>query len=106
MKKTLLVVVVACLASVSSYAEVVRVEVTSRKDIELGYEQIAGKVLFAVDPKDPRNTVIADIDKAPRNSEGKVEFSSDFMALRPKTGGNDIALVDVVNRGGTTFLRL
>ncbi len=96
-----------CLVSVSSYAEVTRVDVTSRKDIELGYEQIAGKVRFAVDPKDPRNAVIADIDKAPKNAEGKVEFSSDFLALQPKTGGgNGVALVDVVNRGGTTFLRL
>jgi Alpha/beta hydrolase domain len=93
-------------SAVSSYAEVVRIDVTSRTDIAFGYEQIAGKVHFAVDPKDPRNAVIADIDKAPRNAEGKVEFSADLLALRPKTGGNGVALVDVVNRGGTTFLRL
>src|SRR5712672_2651210 len=105
--KTFFVALVACLVSVSSYAEVVRVEVTERHDLaQYGYEQITGKVRFAVDPKDPRNAVIADIDKAPRNGDGKVEFSSDFMALRPKTGGNGVALVDVVNRGGTTFLRL
>ena len=92
--------------AVPSFAEVVRVEVTSRADIQLGYELIAAKVRFAVDPKDPRNAVIADIDKAPKNADGKVEFSADMMALRPKTGGNGVALVDVVNRGATTFLRL
>ena len=90
----------------SSFAEVTRVEVTNRMDIAEGYEQITAKVRFAVDPKDPRNAVIADIDKALKNAEGKVEFSADMLALRPKTGGNGVALVDVVNRGNTTFLRL
>jgi len=98
----------ACLLSVSASAEVVRVEVTSQQDIpEYGYVQITGKVRFAVDPKDPRNAVIADIDKAPKNAEGKVEFSSDILAYRPKNGiGNGVALVDVVNRGNTTAFRL
>ena len=94
-------------SSVSSFAEVVRVEITDRQDIpQYGYEQIAGKVRFAVDPKDPRNAVIADIDKAPKNADGKVEFAADMLALRPKTGGNGVALVDVVNRGNTTAFRL
>ena len=41
---------------------------------------------FAVDPKDPRNAAIADIDKAPRNADGNVEFTADLLALWPKTG--------------------
>ena len=41
----------ACLFSVCSYAEVVRVEVTARQDIpQYGYEQITGKVHFSLDP--------------------------------------------------------
>jgi hypothetical protein len=56
-------------------------------------------VFFAVDPRDPRNAVIADIDRAPRNTDGRVEFSADFYAVRPKMGGNGVAIVDVVNRG-------
>ena len=59
-----------------------------------------------MDPKNPRNAVIADIDKAPRNAAGLVEFSSDFVLQRPISGGNGAALVDVVNRGGPTALRL
>jgi hypothetical protein len=31
-----------------------------------------GTVYFGVDPKDPRNQVIADLDKAPRNAAGRV----------------------------------
>jgi hypothetical protein len=98
----------ACLLSVSSSAEVIRVEVTSRQDIpQYGYEQITGKAYFSVDPKDPRNAVIADIGKAPLTAGGRVEFSADILALRPKDGiGNRVALVDVVNRGNTTAFRL
>ncbi len=87
-------------------AEVTKVEVISRTDIGGGYEQVVGRIHFAVDPKNPRNAVIADIDKAPRNPAGLVEFSSDFSLQRPVSGGNGAALIDVVNRGGTTALRL
>ena len=70
--------------SVAARAEVVRIEVASRADVlngkEFGtagpYERILGKVLFTVDPKNPQNKNIPNIDKAPRNAEGMVEFSS------------------------------
>ena len=87
-------------------AEVIKVDVASRTEIGGGYEQVVGRIHFAVDPKNPRNAVIADIDKAPRNAAGLVEFSSDFSLQRPVSGGNGAALIDVVNRGGTTALRL
>src|SRR5580700_2890990 len=90
-------------------AEVTRVELTSRQDVLNGkafgmvgaYEKLAGKVYFAVDPNNPHNKIIADIDKAPKNSEGKVEFSADLFILRPKdpSHGNGVAFFDVVNRG-------
>ena len=84
----------------SARAEVTRVEIVSRADLPYaGYEKIVGRVFFAVDPANPRNRVIVDIDKAPRNANGRVEFSADFYAIRPKTGGNGVAIVDVVNRG-------
>ena len=87
-----------------AWAEVARVTVTSRTDVEHGYEKIVGRLYFTVDPKVPQNTVIADIDKAPRNAAGLVEFSSDLYVLRPKQGGTGVALVDIVNRGRVTVL--
>jgi hypothetical protein len=90
-------------------AEVTRVEITSRQDVLNGkafgavgaYEKLAGKVYFAVDPNNPHNKIIADVDKAPKNGQGKVEFSADLLILQPKdaTKGNGVALFDVVNRG-------
>lgn len=88
-------------------AEVTRVDVKTRADIgSSGVEKIVGIAHFEVDPKDPRNRVIADIEKAPVNAAGRVEFSADFYALRPRdaTQSNGIALVDVVNRGRKTVV--
>ena len=67
---------------------------------------MVGRLHFAVDPKNPRNAVIADLDKAPKNASGRVEFVADFSLQRPTRGGSGAALIDVVNRGGTTALRL
>ena len=81
-------------------AEVTRLEITRRADLPYaGYEKIEGRIYFAVDPANQRNRVIVDLDRAPKNAQGRVEFSADFYAVRPKTGGNGVAIVDVVNRG-------
>ena len=74
-------------------AEVTRVEISSRQDVLGGkafgsvgsYEKLTGKVYFAVSPENARNKIIADLDKAPRNAAGEVEFSADFYVIRPKT---------------------
>jgi hypothetical protein len=105
---------VLCLAAGTVSAEVVRVEIQSRGDVLAGrafglagpYEKLVGKVYFAVDPANAANRIIADIDKAPRSREGKVEFSSDLYMLRPKEPGrgNGAVLYEVSNRGGKGML--
>jgi hypothetical protein len=102
-----LLAVLAAIASVPpASAEVTRVEVTSRTDIAFpGYEKIVGRVFFAVDPANPRNAVVVDLDKATRDGAGRVEFSADFYIVRPKTGGNGAAILDIVNRGGKSVIR-
>ena len=92
-------------AAATARAEVTRVTVTSRADVAFaGYEKIVGRVFFAVDPADPRNAIVVDLDKAPRMADGRVEFSSDFTITRPKSGGNGVAIVDIVNRGRATVI--
>lgn len=91
-------------------ARVIRVDIQSRTPILNGksfgsvgpYEKLIGKVYFAVDPANLHNKIIADLDKAPRNAKGEVEFSSDFYILRPKLAGqgNGTTLVEISNRGG------
>src|SRR5579872_7229718 len=84
-----------------AFAAVTRVEVAQRIDgPQANYEQITGKIYFAVDPKLAANKIIVDLDRAPRNSKGLVEFSSDFFILKPKSNSNGTALLEVSNRGG------
>ena len=101
-----LCLVAALLVPSTLRAEVTRVEIARRADLGLsGYEKIVGTIYFAVDPKDPRNRTIADLDKAPVNAAGRVEFSSDLYILKPKAPrGNGAALVDILNRGNKVAL--
>src|SRR5690348_8615755 len=46
------------------------------------YEQLDGTAAGEIDPKDPRNAVIQDIDLAPRNARGMVEYSMDISILK------------------------
>ena len=91
-------------------------EITSRTSFVSGesfgevgpYEILEGTAYFAVDPLHARNQGITDLNLAPRNSAGRVEFSSDFAMLQPVNAdrGNRRILFDVVNRGRKTALTL
>jgi hypothetical protein len=101
------VLLVALLCASATRAEVTRFDVASRAPVAgYPYERIAGRALFSVDPDDPRNAVIVDIDKAPRTDAGRVEFSADVVVLMPSGGGNGVTLLDVVNRGNWVSPRL
>ena len=65
------------------------------------YEQLDGTATGEIDPKDPLNAIIQDIELAPLNSRGMVEYSMDFSILKPidTSHGNHTILYDVVNRG-------
>ena len=97
-----------CLPAFSfARAEVVRVEITQRSDVDAtGYEQIVGRLHFAIDSAHPRNRVIADVNLAPTNAAGRVAFSADLRILKPKEAGrsNGAAWVEIPNRGGKSGL--
>jgi len=109
------ITLVAFLAAAAE-AHVTRVEILSRTDVQDGrafglagaYEKIVGRVYFAVDPGNLHNRQIVDIDKAPRNAQGEVEFSADVYLYKPKdmAKGNGAVLFEVSNRGGRGILRL
>jgi hypothetical protein len=83
-------------------AEVTRVDIAKRTEIGAsGYEKIVGTIHFAVDPANPRNSVIVDLDAAKKNADGRVEFTADLQILRPRdqARSNGVALVEVSNRG-------
>lgn len=106
--------VLLCVLALDLWAGVTRLEVSSRVDLLAGrsfglagaYEKIVGKVYFAVDPNNTHNRVIVDLENAPRNSGGQVEFSADLCILKPKnlSRGNGTVLFEVSNRGGKGVL--
>jgi hypothetical protein len=90
-------------------ARVTRVEVATRSDILNGkafgdagaYERITGRVYFALAVSNPHNRRIVDLNHAVNLKNGEVEFSSDFIAIRPKDSdkGNGSMLLEIPNRG-------
>lgn len=72
------------------------------------YDRIIARATIAVPPDDPHNSVIADIDHAPRNAHGLVDAVSDVEILRPTiaTGANRRLFYEVVNRGNKAGLAL
>lgn len=92
----------------------VRIEITSRAEAYAGtafgevgpYEKLTGIARLQIDPAAPANRGVVDLDKAPRNAAGLVDYDVDLVILRPrdpKKAGR-VMLYDVVNRGMMTTL--
>jgi hypothetical protein len=69
------------------------------------YQKIIGTASGVLDPNDPHNTLITDLQLAPRNAQGMVEYSMDFYILTPTdpTKGNHKVFFELVNRGSKQF---
>jgi Alpha/beta hydrolase domain len=65
------------------------------------YVRIKGIAKGEIDPKAPENAAIVDLDKAPRNARGMVEYETDIFVMRPAdpAKGNGILYYEVLNRG-------
>src|SRR5262245_9261611 len=77
---------IVVLATTAAEARVTRIEISRREPFASGqvfgnvgtYERVIGRFHGELDPAHALNVGIVDIDKAPRNARGKVEYSSDF----------------------------
>jgi hypothetical protein len=76
-------------------------EVTRRTPFASDYERVDGKLHFAADPANAANARIVDLDRAPRDADGRVRFWADFVLLQPvdPARANRRLLYYVVNRG-------
>jgi hypothetical protein len=70
------------------------------------YEKLTGKLYGEVDAAGKRNKVVVNLEKAPRNRRGRVEYSTDFFILKPADmgRGNGKIFYDAPNRGGKRIL--
>jgi hypothetical protein len=90
-------------------AEVTKVTIASRAVVANGqpfgsvgpYEKLTGTIEFALDPANPRNKAIVDLDTAPRGNDGRVHFTADLYVLQPvdPSRGNGTLLFEIANRG-------
>jgi Alpha/beta hydrolase domain len=95
-------------------AKVLRVDVASRTTVLSGrafgdagaYERITGRVYFSLPVANTHNLRIVDLSNAVNLKNGEVEFSSDFVAVRPKDAhrGNGSMILEVPNRGNPRIL--
>src|SRR5262252_4657733 len=67
------------------------------------YEELKGRLHFTIDPAHSANRRITDVDLAPRNRDGRVEFAADVSLLLPvdRARASGRVMLDVVNRGNT-----
>jgi hypothetical protein len=65
------------------------------------YEKMTGQAYGEVNPMNPLDSIIQDIEFAPRNEKGMVEYISDFVILRPvdMSKSNGILFLSLPNRG-------
>jgi hypothetical protein len=109
MKRAIQQLWILLLIALPGYSRVVRVEITSRADVlnrksfgdSGSYERLVGRVYFSVAISNPHNQRIVDLTNATTLKNNEVEFSSDFVAIRPKDTrkGNGSLILEVPNRG-------
>src|SRR6266436_5412491 len=102
------------LLTTAAQARVTRIEILRTEPFAAGqafgnvgpYQKVVGRFHGELDPAAPLNAVIVDLDKAPRNARGRVEYASDFYILKPLdlAKGNGALLYDVNNRGNKRAL--
>jgi Alpha/beta hydrolase domain len=96
------------IVSQATLATVDHVDVIDRKPYQDGkvfpgvgtYEVIHGRAWFKLDPGDKANARVVDLKYAPRDGKGQVEFSTEFVLLRPTKAIDSTLIYDAANRGG------
>src|SRR4051812_8833144 len=113
-KKTLALIIGLLLVPLSAFAEVAKVTIAGRATVANGdafgktgpYEKLTGAIEFAVNPNEPHNARITDIDRATTAADGRVHFTADLLVLKPvdPAKGNGVLLFEIVNRGNILLL--
>jgi hypothetical protein len=111
MIRRIVIVVTAILVCAAGLpARVTRIVIEQRESPAFGgqvfgragqYEILSGHFFGEIDPKDPHNAVIMDIEFAPRNARGMVEYSATFALSKPidMSKSNEVLYYNVPNRG-------
>jgi hypothetical protein len=106
------IIALACSLALSGHAaakvlkfEITRVESPAFEGRTFGtvgtYDRIIARATIGVAPGDPHNSIIVDLDRAPRNAEALVTGTAEVEILRPTNAanGNRRLFYEVLNRG-------
>jgi hypothetical protein len=116
-RSALAAVAIACICSAVTEAKVIRIEILKTERVDPAppaaagatqatppYERLSGKFYGELDPADPKNALITDIQLATRNARGKVEYVGTFSLMKPidLSKASGVLMYSVVNRGNGT----
>jgi hypothetical protein len=111
LKRTLAFVAVGFMCSVAlGEARVTRIEILKVEPVPAAqvngaavpaYERISGRFYGELDPRDPKNALISDIQLASKNARGMVEYVGTFSLMKPADTFrmSGMLIYSVVNRG-------
>src|SRR6478609_593739 len=104
------------LVTAPAQARITKIEITDRSEAFGGYEfagvgkyeRILGIATGEINPLDPKNAVITDIQLAPRLPNGNVQYTHNFYILKPLdlSKGNHKMMYEPPNRGRKTHSTL
>ena len=107
--RTVIALGVVSFMFVEADARITRIEITISEPAFGGqsfgaagaYEHLTGRVTGELDPADPANSGIQDVNLAPRNERGMVEYVTNIELLKPvdMARGNRVLFFEVNNRG-------
>src|SRR3954453_23148116 len=100
--RAMLTVVAAVVCTIPVPAAVTRLVVEHTESLGRdGYQKLTGHFYGELDPKLPLNAIITDLELAPRNARGMVEYSATFTILKPAdlSKASGVLLYFVPNRG-------
>jgi hypothetical protein len=106
-KRGFAAIAIVCVCSAVTEARVTRIEIVKVERVNPAssgapaYDRLSGKFYGELDPADPKNALITDIQLAARNARGKVEYVGTFSLLKPVDGSkaSGVMIYSVVNRG-------
>jgi hypothetical protein len=115
-RSALAAVGIACICSAVTEARVIRIEIVKVERVEPSsgtsaaseaippYERVSGRFYGELDPADPKNALITDIQLATRNARGQVEYAGTFSLMKPTdlSKASGVLMYSVVNRGNGT----
>lgn len=97
------------LLACNAQARIVKLVITKTEPYQNGrvfgaagtYERVFGRAYGEVDPTTAQNRIIQDLQLAPKNARGRVEYVSEFVLLRPVDSGksNGLLFLSLPNRG-------